>query len=443
MRRSRTRTALILVLICAILAVPHAAEAQAINDPVAFWNALKVAITGGSATLVNGAVRWTVAGFTGGGWAVSGATVIGVAGLGYIAWQLWKAAHTQGANWEGFASGSFGQFYWNNSLPCYWTGYSWAYQISSNPDSGTNYGTGIHGGYSSQADCRAALNANAPGWYAAWRSAVQGMGYNPPAGPTSAAVWPGTNVAVPATIEEAVADARWSTVEAQVAAELPQALEDRRTALGGAYLGRLENYAGSSSYDTTFSNPQAVAQPGNPALPQPGDANAPASAGYLRDLISWLGDVWRQQTAWLAGIIETWQGRVVTELGKVTEAVQALPAAIQSAVTTAVTNAVSAAFTPSQAALDAWAAVPAVAATKPPWSLLPPASMFPVVAGASCQLAAIEIGSISSWAPSNVRIEWPPFVCTLAGYIRTFILGMLWISLAVFFMNKVIPQLSL
>lgn len=175
--------------------------------------------------------------------------------------------------------------------------------------------------------------------------------------------------------------------------------------------------------------------------------------------ITWLGNLIVAQVAWLAAELRAlfrqlenalalmFEGlglrvdAIAEAVERVETAVAALPEQVAAKVTEAIGELLEDLFVPSPATLERWESIPTIVQGKPPLSLLPPVELFtPAVGGSAC--AFPDVGPLD-FGGMSVGIEWPPFVCVMAGYVRTFFLAMLWVVVGVWVVQRVIPQLGL
>lgn len=160
---------------------------------------------------------------------------------------------------------------------------------------------------------------------------------------------------------------------------------------------------------------------------------------------TWLAEKIAAQFFWLRGeialLLLSSTNAIVDAVVEVRTAVEALPEKIAAGMQSAVEKALEVSFKPTPAKLDQFGGLKTLLLSKPPFSFIPPASLFNWTGGgSSCQLPSI--GPVSL-AGMSVGIEWPEFVCTLAGYVRSFMTGLMYVGTAWFVMFKVWPQVQI
>lgn len=324
--------------------------------------------------------------------------------------------------------------------------------------------------------------------------------------PPGVAKYPGTEVTVATTL--AGAQAQPEFVNPTVPSDLNEGIINRIKTLGGnppmseaAWNNAGVSFAPSPNPYMTGPEPQPspgpVPTPGplpSPGAPPgenppeeevPGD---PVTQSYMRALINWLGAMIQASIAWLAdamsamfqwlaqevgrlvewsvaktaeqinwavGEVRSLVGEVLADVGArldvlaekldaVLAAIQALPVQITEGMAEAVRAGAEAAFKPQAETLAAWSELQAVMMTKPPFSLLPPASMFPSPSG-SCTLPQIPSWTLHAGAGQSgvVNFTWPAFVCEFAGWLRTFFLGLFYLSMGWWAIQRLLPQVTM
>lgn len=301
--------------------------------------------------------------------------------------------------------------------------------------------------------------------------------------------WPGTSENVPPTLDEAIADARFPTIVPQLNENLRQGIrEDVGTPFppaGGLQYGQAGVQADPEPPYPIVPQPQpspgVLPSPGvqpsphpNPSplpTPAPGDRDAPLSNGVLQDTIKWLrdelkamfdtlGSTIKEQIGWLATVITsgfTWLASTVsaqltwmvqqlqmmltnieTRLIAIQAAIEALPDTVKEAVKEALEEA----FVPAPETLTQFEQLREKVLLKPPLSMLPPTSLFPDPGAGACVIPDTQQVGIGL-AQGMVYIHWPGFVCTLAGYVRTFFVAFLWVAIGWFVVTKVFPQVHI
>jgi hypothetical protein len=208
-------------------------------------------------------------------------------------------------------------------------------------------------------------------------------------------------------------------------AQSPSAVEDK---LGDMIATLPDDRTGVEGKGVKLVPPFGDEQPAPGPGPTTCDPDCPPTQASDKGLFQWLIDSF-----------QAWFSYLYSQVQTLTKAVTDLPTLIWGAFEAGLKTL----FQPTQASYDAWQAVRTTLAAKPPFSLLPPDTLFADPGGSSsCSLAAISV-DMTPTLGATASLEWPDFVCTAVGWLRTFFKGLLYIVLGWWVIDRVYPRVHI